>query len=240
MIIRRDSDALLFITQPDHARLAAEAIAHWRAGGLEAHPRRATILFAVREHDNGWIEEDEATYVDDGGSPLDFVSVPLEVRHRIWPRGVDRLAGQDAYAAALVAQHALTVHGQMHGEAPWRTFFDEMTARRTVLLERCGVAAARTLDADYAFVNAADRLSLAFCTGWTQPLESHGRRIILRSRTVEVAPDPFDGTRVALRVRARRLPDRRYGSSAELRASLDDAPIETLEGFAAGPVANRP
>lgn len=240
MIIRRDSESLLFITQPDHARLAAEAIAHWRADGLDAHPRRATILFAVREHDNGWIEEDETTYVDEAGQPLDFVSVPLDVRHRIWPRGVDRLGRQDAYAAALVAQHALTVHRQMHDEAPWRTFFDAMAARRAALLERCGVMAARTLEADYAFVNAADRLSLAFCTGWTQPLESHGRRIILRHRTVEVSPDPFEGTRVQLRVPARRLPDRRYRSSAELRAALDDTPIESLEGFAAGPVVNRP
>jgi hypothetical protein len=233
MIIRTISDSLLFITQPDHARLAADAIAHWQADGFPNHPRRDVILLAAREHDNGWIEEDAATYVDEHGNPLDFASVPVAVRQRIWPRAVDRMAERSPYAAALIAQHALTVYGTTHADPAWAEFFEVMTGRRETLLGRTGTALAR-LESDYAFVNAADRISLAFCTAWQTPLESFGRRIILSGQTVEITPDPFEGAQVPLRIVARRLPAGSYASGASLRNALDGAPIELLKGTAVG------
>jgi hypothetical protein len=233
MIIRIDNDFLLFITQPDHARLASEAIARWQADGFPNHPRRDVILLAAREHDNGWIEEDTVTYVGADGTPLDFVSVPVRVRQRIWPRAVDRIAERSPYAAALIAQHALAVYGTTRTDPGWSEFFDVMAARRDALLGRSGMDLP-TLESDYAFVNAADRISLAFCTAWDAPLESFGRRIILNGHTVEITPDPFDGARVPLRVRARRLPSKTYQSSASLRSALDAAPVEFLTGTAVG------
>lgn len=234
MIIRDDGDTLLFITQPDHAALAADAIAAWQDDGFPAHPRRDAILLAAREHDNGWIEEDAAAHVSGGGAPLDFVSVPASVKQRIWPRATDRLAARSAYAAALVAQHALTIYGSLRSDAAWAAFFEEMTRRRDGLLARAG-AAVEMLDGDYRFVNAADRISLAFCTGWRAPLDTFGGRIILADRnTVTIAPDPFAGARVPLRIRARRLPRRSCASGADLRRALDEAPAVTLDGVAAG------
>jgi hypothetical protein len=234
VIIRDNGETLLFITQPDHARLAGETVAHWRADGFAAHPRREAILLAAREHDNGWLEEDEAPHVDENGQPLDFVRAPAAVRQGVWPRAVDRLARQDAYAAALVALHANTVYSAMRVERSWDAFFEGMTALKEQMLSRAGGSAAETLDDDYRFVHAADRLSLALCTGWTQPLESGGRRIILAGDTVEVSPDPFDGARVPMRVRARQLPRRTYASSTELAGALKGAKIEWLEGWAVG------
>ena len=43
MIIRRQGDSLLFMTQPDHARLAADLLAHWTADGFASHPRREAV-----------------------------------------------------------------------------------------------------------------------------------------------------------------------------------------------------
>jgi Protein of unknown function (DUF3891) len=236
MIIRTTEDSQLFITQPDHARLAAEAIANWREDGFDDNPRRVSILLAAREHDNGWREEDAVTYVDANGKALDFICVPLEVRHRIWPRAVERLGEHDPYAAALVAQHALTVYGHYESDVAWDRFFEIMRERCVAQLARSHSGAAEDLATDYRFVHAADRISLAFCTGWPQPLESYGRRIILRHDTVEVSPDPFSGARFPLRIRARRLPVREYASAADLRAALDDAPVEVVEGEAGGPL----
>ena len=80
----------------------------WTA--LATHPRRAPILHAIGEHDNGWAEADAAPSVNPAtGNPIDFVSAPLTVRHGVWPRAVQRLA-PDPWAAALVAQHAITVY----------------------------------------------------------------------------------------------------------------------------------
>ena len=233
MIIRPDAHSLLFITQPDHARLAAEAIAHWQLDGFPENPRRSTILLATREHDNGWIEEDAATYVDGEGSPLDFVTVAAHVRQRIWPRAVERVRPENPYAAALIAQHAIAVYSASRNDPGWDSFFEELSRKRDMLVAGTGIDRA-TFEGDYQVVNAADRLSLAFCTGWTKPLESYGRRIMLHGNVVEVTPDPFGGARVPLMIRARRLPNRRYGSSGELRAALNDAPAEMLHGEAAG------
>ena len=233
MIIQADGASFLFITQPDHARLAADAIARWKADAFADHPRRSAILLATHEHDNGWIEEDAETYVDAAGAPLDFVAVPAGIRQRIWPRAVHRMARQHPYAAALIAQHAIAVYSASRNDEGWHAFFEELSGLRDAFLAAGGFDR-ETLVADYRFVNAADRLSLAFCTGWAKPLESYGRQIILKGRVVEITPDPFEGARVPLSITARRLPRQHYRTSGELRAALRDAPIEVLRGEAAG------
>jgi hypothetical protein len=234
MIIRHDGNSVLFISQPDHARLAAMLIAEWQDDGFPAHPRRESILLATREHDNGWKEEDADTHVDASGQPLDFIEVSPVVKQRIWPRAVSRLAGDHPYEAGLIAQHAVTVNGDHRVNPAWSSFFETLDAQRAALLMRSGPAAAATIDADYAFVNIADRLSLIFCNGWRDPFEHRGRRIVLTETTLRITPDPFGGARVPLRILARRLPVHAYASSADLRAALDDAPIEMLEGEARG------
>ena len=234
MIIRQQGDALLFITQGDHARLAAEVMAHWREDGLDTHPRRDAILHAIAEHDNGWLEEDADLHVDDDGNPLDFVSVPARVKHGIWPRAVDRVGRSHPYAAALIAQHALTVHGQQRTDPVWRAFFEAMDARRDALVERAGGDAGATLGADYRFVQAGDQLSLIFCNGWRTPFPRVGGRMIFDGHTLELSPDPFGGAWVPMRVQARRVPARSYASAADLRAAVGAAPVVMLEGESVG------
>jgi hypothetical protein len=234
MIIRQNRDSLLLIAQTDHARLAADLMTEWQADGLPTHPRRDVILLATREHDNGWREEDAATHVGVDGEPLDFISVRPAVKHRIWPRAAERAAEADPYAGALVAQHALSVHGQQRSDPEWRSFFETMERVKRGLLARCGAGAAATLEADYRFVQMGDQLSLVFCNGWTAPFPRTGGRTILKGTTLEVSPDPFAGRRVALAVPARRLARRTFASAADLRAALVAAPVEPLEGHAAG------
>ena len=66
---------LLVVSQNDHAHFAAELLALWRADGLPDHPRRRRLLFAAREHDNGWRETDSAPFCDrEKGRPHDFMS----------------------------------------------------------------------------------------------------------------------------------------------------------------------
>src|SRR5687767_10285970 len=183
----------------------------WQADGFARHPRRGRILLAIAEHDNGWIEEDAATLVDQSGRPLDFVAAPAHVKHRIWPRGVARVAERHPYEAALIAQHALTVHRAHRAEVPWRPFFETMERLKTVMLAG---AANSVFEHDYRFVRAADLLSLVFCNGWTEPHElPGGGRAVLDGTTLEVSPDPFAGARVPLTVAVRRLPRQTYRSN---------------------------
>ena len=235
MIIRRATDRLLFITQPDHAALAAAIMRHWRPGGLPGHPRQASILAATANHDDGWREEDAQLHVGDDGEPLDFIAVPATVKHRIWPRAVERLAReQTPYIAALVAQHALTVHAPLRDHPEWRRFFQTMQRTRDAVLARAAPEEREHLADDYPFVRTGDQLSLIFCNGWTAPLAGVGYRAILTGITLRITPDPFDGGRVPLAIRARSLAARSYASAADLRAALADAPELVLEGEAVG------
>ena len=85
---------------------------------------------------------------------------------------------------------------------------------------------------EYRPVQLADALSLVFCMGTTSLGAVLGYRIKLTGSTLAVTPDPFGGTTVPLRVRARRIAKRAYASDADLQATLATAPLEWLTGAA--------
>jgi hypothetical protein len=234
VIIRRATDRLLLIMQPDHAGLAAEIMTHWHPGGLLEHPRRDAILTATRHHDDGWIEEDAELHINEAGEPLDFIGVPPHVKQRIWPRAAERLASRSPYVAALVAQHALTVHAPLRQEPAWRGFFSLVERTRDALLARAAPHEAEMINADYPFVQIGDQLSLIFCNGWTAPLTGIGYRAILKGIRLEITPDPFGGKHIPLKVHARSIAARAYESAAELRKVCSSAPLLLLEGEAIG------
>jgi len=163
MIVRTLGDSLLLITQPDHAHLAGKVMA--RATALAQHPRRDAILLAIREHDNGWAEPDAEPIIGSSGDVADFIAAPVAVRQGVWPRAVQHLASE-SWAAALVAQHAITVYDRFRSDDAWTQFFTDMTALRDRLLGRGALGLADSL-AVYALVRLGDLISLTFCTGWT-------------------------------------------------------------------------
>ena len=189
MIVRILPETIQLVTQPDHAQLAGRIMEECLP--LAMHARRASILLAAAEHDNGWIEEDAAPAVDAGARVVDFVTAPLSVRHGVWPRAIARLAG-DPWAAALVAQHAITVYDRFRSDDAWTQFFADMEALRDNRLARTTLHL-DDLVADYAFVRLGDLISLTFCTGWTDEQGFGGWTVHLSGASVVVAPDPFDG-----------------------------------------------
>jgi hypothetical protein len=235
VLIQRRGDTLLFVAQRTHAALAATLMSQWELGGLPDNPRRAAILTATREHDEGWAEEDAEMHVGDNGDPLDFVAVPPSVKHRIWPRAADRVAAATSpYVAALVAQHALTVHAPLRQQPSWRDFFVRMERTRDTYLSRAAPEEAAAAARDYTFVRIGDQLSLIFCNGWTTPMSGTGFSARLEGSTLRITPDPFGGRHVAMRVGARTLAARAYNSSADLRQAYEQAPSLVLEGEAVG------
>jgi hypothetical protein len=155
----------------------------------------------------------------------------LSVRQGVWPRAIDRLAVEDYYVAALVAQHALTVYRRYSGDPDWQPFFQQMELRRDDLV---APDALPTFLQDYTIVGVGDLFSLIFCTGWREPYLMESYQAILHGDCLRIAPDPFEGATVPLDVEARRIPARVYTSDADLRATLTEAPIVRLSGTAAG------
>ncbi len=235
MILRPVTDGtLLLITQPDHARLAASIIAAWRDASVPAS-FRATVLYAIEQHDNGWRELDETPTLNaETGRPHDFMSMPSAVKQDIWPRGVERRAADSPLAAALVAEHALTLHSHRREDPAWAGFFPMLEQLKARLLRECQADAgpARELfDRGYDLLHLGDVVSLVFCNRWPGPMTAGRYRMsMVGDEVVLVSPDPFDGVRVRFELKARAIADRWYASGAELRAAFDSADIVTLRG----------
>lgn len=231
MIIRRLPDVLQCITQPDHAALAGRIMRRWPA--LYDAERRASILLAVEEHDNGWRELDEAPLVDStDGRPFDFVEVPAEHRQAVWPRGVRHL-WHDPWAAALVAQHAIAVYERYRTDPAWTAFFPEMTQIRDTLLAQTPRSLA-DLEHDYAFIRIGDLLSLIFCNLWDGEQTYGGWSFIRDGSRVVVSPPAAHSHPIPIAVTAREVPNRPYVSDADFRTELRAATVVTLSGVVSG------
>jgi len=227
VIVRQTSDTFQLITQPDHAALAAAIMEHSVA--LAAHPRRASVLLAVAEHDNGWSEPDAAPLIDPAtGVPLDFISAPNVVRQGVWPRGVARLAG-NPWAAALVAQHAIVIFNRYRSDPAWTQFFVEMETMRREMVQASELLLPELL-ADYWFLGLGDVISLTFCNGWTDVQEFDRWSVRLTGSQVSVWPTLFEGAAIPIAIQVREVRRRVFRSDAELRDELATAPIASIEG----------
>jgi len=234
VIVCSHDQHLLLVTQPDHAALAATIMSDWQLGGLADHPQRGAILFATHEHDNGWQEADARPSVDEeSGRVLDFVNASLEIRQGIWPKGVLNVQSRP-YAAALVAQHALSLYERYVEQPEWRPFFDRMTALRAKMLKRAAPLTLEALRRDYGFLQIGDLASLTFCNGWKKPQRLFGFELRLRGSRRTIVPVPSEGRDIPLAIQARRVQKRPYTSGPDLQRALSAAPIVTLTGVASG------
>lgn len=227
MIVVRRSDSLRLVTQNDHAHLAAEMLALFRLPELVGHPRRARLLEAVREHDNGWRETDAAPPVDSqSGRPHDYRSLPGELRRELWGRGARRWVGKDTYIALLVVRHALELHRGTSSEPQWRSWFEELRELEEELREASGLTK-QEASADYAWLATADRLSLALCEEQTHAFESGRFAARVTDGELELDPFPLAG-RTTFRLSCRHLPDRRYDGDRDLGTALARARWERV------------
>jgi hypothetical protein len=230
VIVRTLPYQIQLVTQHDHAHLAGRIMEECLP--LAVHPRRASILLAAAEHDNGWIEEDAAPTVNPDGTVVDFITAPLSVRHGVWPRAIARLA-RDPWAAALVAQHAVTVSERFRADTEWASFFAAMEAARDASLQASGLPLA-DLTADYPFVRLADLISLTFCVGWEDEQRFGDWTVRRVESRIVVVPDPFAGKTVPFQVAASEIANRPYASAGELRSAVATSRSVTLEGVVCG------
>ena len=205
------------ITQPDHARFAAELLSLWRTDGLPDHPRREQLLFAVKEHDNGWREADAAPWVDPATQkPYDFTSYPDSERLEIWHRGILRFADQRPYSALLIAEHAEVIHQPL--SADWQSLFDQIDPLRQEWLDRAAADRAE-IKADYRHLETADGISLAFCTGRAAPWEGKSATAQVVEEVLHLDPFPLVGA-TTFQIPVRTIPNRPYATDSQVGSAL--------------------
>jgi len=219
MIVVTEQHTWRFITQPDHAAFAAELLSLWRADGVPDHPRRAELLFAVREHDNGWREEDAAPrWNPERRRPHDFLTMPRPARIEVWERGVSRFAGEHPYAALLITRHARRLHRDRSGAEEWQALLETLDELERGLAEATG-ATEEEIAADDRLLDRADALSLSACSGWMDPFELHGTHARLLEGSLQLDPFPLAGA-TTFRIPCRRVAACDYGGDAALGGEL--------------------
>ncbi|MEM1202370.1 MAG: DUF3891 family protein [Acidobacteriota bacterium] len=231
MILLDLPDGLRVTTQTDHAAFSGELLSLWRADGLPRHPRRDDLIFAAREHDNGWQETDSAPMLRTDGDgagrrPHDFLSMPLGARLELWNRGVRRHRESRPYGGLLILEHALELHRRHEGKAAWKDALSDWRRLRDELVESTGTPRAQ-LTEDYRWIDLADTLSLAACAGWREPFEHRGfaGRVAKAGDdgpTLHLDPFPLAGT-TTFRIRHRVIPKRSYRGDADLAVELATA-----------------
>lgn len=231
MIVTDDTDGWRLITQPDHARFSGELLRLWRGTELSAHPRREAIVFAGREHDNGWRETDAApSWNHEEGRPHDFLTLPQAPRIEVWLRGTARFAEEQPYASLLVCLHALNFY-QRRGDEAWDRMIDVLEERRDALIEASG-SDLESAQADYRFIELADAASLAVCAASPTPFEhplpqvagtretpTITGRFDLHAVTLHLDPLPLAGA-TSFEIPMRKLPRRAYTGDADLGGAL--------------------
>ncbi len=238
MIVAPMDGRLLVVTQTDHAHFAGELLALWRADGLPNHPRRQPLLFAAREHDNGWAEIDSAPMRHpETGRPVDFMTVSRDTRWDIWRWGTLRHVERDPYAALLIVRHAIHLHRSQRRDPDWAEIFGQWHQLEAKLIEAAGVDEA-DVGRDYRWIELTDLLSLAACNRWTRELELHGYRGSFdrgsfdrgsfdrglsddhaAAGTLRLDPFPLAGA-TTFEIACRLIPDRRYAGDADLGTEL--------------------
>jgi hypothetical protein len=228
MIVVHDGVTLLLVTQSDHAHFSGELLSLWRDDGLPENPRRDDIVFAARQHDNGWREADAAPRVNPrSGEPHGFLDLPVEHRIEIWRRGVARYRAERPYAALLIHQHALELHRSFGAGDEYAELLDEVAASRAELLAETGVPQS-TLHADYPLIQLTDAVSLAACRCFPGERERDGRRYWRDGDDVAIDPLPLAGA-TRFRIPCRRIERRRYAGDVDLAGALAAARWEALE-----------
>lgn len=229
MIVADEPDGFRLTTQPDHAHFSAELLSLFRTGGLPQHPLRAELLFAVREHDNGWRETDAAPrWNPETARPHDFLTLPREDRIGLWQRGTARYAGEHPYAALLITRHALQLHQGRRGQEGWGPFLDYLDELHQGLAKEAGAdGGAAGEEADYRWLDLADLLSLGVCNGWREPFGRYGFQAAFRDGTLHLDPFPLAGS-TAFRIPCRRIPGRTYRGDADLGGELAAARWQEL------------
>ena len=217
VIVVDEGDLLRVITQPDHARFAAELLSLWRADGLSDHPRREQLLFAVKEHDNGWREADAAPWIDPATQRIyDFTSFPDSGRLEIWKRGILRFADQQPYSALLIAEHAELIHRPLSDD--WQDLFDQIEPLRIEWLDRAA-ANHPEIQADYRHLELADALSLAYCTRRTGPWKGRSATALVAGDVLHLEPFPLAGA-TTFQIPVRRILNQPYSTDSQAGSAL--------------------
>ncbi|CAN5878269.1 DUF3891 family protein [soil metagenome] len=201
MIVRKLADSYLLIRQHEHGQISGQFARHW---DYEISPDGPT-LFAITNHDVGWIElDEEVRFNPDSGEPYSFIDYPLDAKLRAYKHGLDQIEVQDPYAAYLCSRHYSSfVEDSL--ETPAVEFREREAGRRARLEQRLPHDWLANAEYNFRLLQLCDDFSLFVCFNdpgentfpwYRDGFDFMGETLHPEWRdrqTLSLSPDPFSG-----------------------------------------------
>jgi hypothetical protein len=250
MIRREEKEGWILINQHDHAELAGDIMAYWGNDKFTRPEPYEEVIFAIREHDNGWKDWDSSPRINpENRYPMNFMEMDFPDQERIWTSCFKRHAAEHPYASALIALHFRKFNGKVVNKNPnnsrAKTLCSEMNdfISRTLKIkvsDSDSNSLPEEVKTNLRLVQIGDVISLALCHGWSSieindvPLDYNGSEETLSITSDDgnnfvITPYPFSQPSMRFSIRGRRINQKRFSNDEELRQKLRESPYETLD-----------
>lgn len=165
MICREQDGDLIMVKQHEHGLLAGSFAEYIKDEHIPGEERRTGVLWAISNHDRGWIDLDETPFWNDAlGSPYTFIDFPLVPKLTFYRRGLDEIEAETPYGALLCSLHferLIRISGEACGElTAYLKVEEERRARIQYHLNKSHPLAEGELHRDARLLQFCDDLSL--------------------------------------------------------------------------------
>lgn len=162
MVVTEQHGEVLLFEQHEHARVCGELARAWRGDYFIGKEFRDSVIFAIDQHDNGWIELDQCPKIDeDTGLPYSFMNYPLKTKLGAYRKCIDRIAKYDDYAALICSLHYASFF-EDYTDGRGEDFLLQERKRQTKLRKHLTINNA-SLKFHYDILQFCDNLSLYLC-----------------------------------------------------------------------------
>ncbi|MEE9213800.1 MAG: DUF3891 family protein [Thermodesulfobacteriota bacterium] len=250
MIRRDEKDSWILIRQHDHAKLSYQIMEFWGNNLFSALKPKDEVLFAIKEHDCGWIEWDSNPKVNIlNGYPMNFMEMNTNDQYGIWSRSFLKHSSRHPYASALIALHFAKFNQKTIDKNPdnqvaiaYRHEFQKFVARMLKINNGNFNSIKIPIDAkiNLRMVQAGDLISLALCHGWSSteisdvPLDYNGKSTNIKITSpdrlcFQISPFPFDKDEISFKIKGMRLTGKKFKNNQEFKKELDSENFENIE-----------
>ncbi|OIJ12783.1 hypothetical protein BKP35_09385 [Anaerobacillus arseniciselenatis] len=164
VVTENDKEKILLFEQHEHAKACGDFAEAWRDEYFIEKKKRDEVVYAIVEHDNGWIELDEKPSLNKKTQmPYSFINYPLKPKLKAYTNGINRVEDIDNYAALLCSLHFSSFfEGYTNGRG--EGFLKQERRRQQRLMEKLNINKKdRALQFHYELLQFCDNLSLYLC-----------------------------------------------------------------------------
>lgn len=165
MIIREQEDHFIMIEQHEHARLSGAIAKHLKSDYFVRKDSRGDVIFAIFEHDRGWIRLDASPIWNElEKAPFYFVNYPYAVKLKMYQVGIEEVERVNPYAGYLVSYHFSSFPDIKNGTDLFSiTFMQEEQQRQNRLRLKLNLTSEMEIKQHYRLLGLCDDLSLYVC-----------------------------------------------------------------------------